>query len=152
MNVAYVLRRSDRLAVCIVAVGLVWYAGIFYVPPGSSLATKYSDELRDISYTLLAVFFVIYGGSVGRFRWPTICYGFVAGYLAGVIGQGLAMSIFDNQRLLYGIERHPWQALSSPFLVSMVVGVWLGGICTGVLVLILQSAIRLFARQRCVTD
>jgi len=125
---------------------LIWGLGIFYVPPSWRTAI-YAHELNILSYSLLAVFFAIYALSVARFRWSTMAFGLVAGYVAGAVGDALAASIFDYERSIE-ILAHPWQGLASPLMVSVVLGVWLGGLSSGALVVMLEAAARRFARRR----
>jgi hypothetical protein len=147
INSPYALRRPTRILITFVAVGLVWGLGIFYVPPSWRTAI-YAHELKILSYGLLAVFFAIYALTVTRFRWSTLAFGLVAGYVAGAVGDALATSIFDYERSIEIFARDPWQGLASPLMVSLALNIWLGGLCAGALAIILQSAAGRLARRR----
>ena len=139
------------MAVCVLAVGLVYSARVFHVPH-AWMYGAYDLALRNICYVLLGLFFLIYAAHVAAFRWTTILVGAAFGYLAGVFGQHLAMMAFEPQRWIHVFTHHGWRSASqgivSTLLVPIVLGIWLGGAIAGAIIFSLDYGLAVLKAHR----
>src|SRR5262249_11271851 len=97
-----------------------------------------------VCYTLIGMCFLIYAASNAAIRWTIIPIGAAFGYIAGLVGQPIAVMMFEPQSLFMHTYASQREIIVSIFFVTP----WLGGAIAGATILILHRGFVVLERWR----